>query len=36
MLAVERLGARIRIGHPQACVIVTDHRRKQAAATPVP
>jgi hypothetical protein len=33
MLAVERLGTRVRIGHPQACVIVTDHRRKQATAS---
>jgi hypothetical protein len=33
MLAVERLGARVRIGDPQTCVIVTDHRRKQAPAS---
>ncbi len=32
MLTVERLGTRVRVGHPQACVIVTDHRRKQATA----
>jgi hypothetical protein len=32
MLAVERLGTRVRIGHPQRRVIVTDHGRKQATA----
>ena len=33
MLAVERLGTRVRIGHPQRCVIVTEHGRKQAPAS---
>jgi hypothetical protein len=28
MLAIERLGARVWIGYPQACVVVTDHCRK--------